>query len=1264
MAILSFTGQAKEIDINDFWLDDTSTRSAPYSSWWASSASSLQFFNEAQNLTLSQDIKISDPQDWDNLDNLGTINAGTVVDSHFIYAKNVQGAGRQSFTATFTFDSPIIGFMADDELFGDSDNKQTLNGNDELVGYRARVLKAGNTLEGPNSGLPEDIIRILGDDNNILEVIFTSQSAVDPLRVITLASGTVANPNPDSPVPTTPDEGNDDNNDNTGYNIIIDVDPNAASPGADEKDTLNGTAQPDLFMLGNESLAFYNNSNWNDRAEIIGFDDSQDKIQLHGSAGDYDLVQKNGDTRIFYYGEGSKEMIGIISGYSDAVSLTDDIFTYGTPTDSEPDSPEPVNQAPAAADDTDSTDENTAININVLGNDTDPDNDGLNLSVVDPTNTKGEVSINNDGTISYDPNGQFDDLEAGETATDSFGYTINDGQGNTDTATVSVTINGVSSTVQPPDEGNDDNNDNTGYNIIIDVDPNAASPGADEKDTLNGTAQPDLFMLGNESLAFYNNSNWNDRAEIIGFDDSQDKIQLHGSAGDYDLVQKNGDTRIFYYGEGSKEMIGIISGYSDAVSLTDDIFTYGTPTDSEPDSPEPVNQAPAAADDTDSTDENTAININVLGNDTDPDNDGLNLSVVDPTNTKGEVSINNDGTISYDPNGQFDDLEAGETATDSFGYTINDGQGNTDTATVSVTINGVSPTPSPETDSPNPDPIRIEAETATTLTNYTIQQPLGNFASGDQFIRLLDAAGEAEFVLDNIEPGSYQVKVGYFDESDGQGELSVKMGDTVLETWTLNQDLSASQPNATSFVERIVSTNLQITTGDVFSINGKANLGELAAVDYLEFTPVSQTETEDGQSQNYASANQGVFASLEEGVGFVPDKPLDKPLKIMPLGDSITQGVDGKQGSADVTPEEEQGGYRTLLGNKLQNLGIDVDFVGSKSNGPAELGDINHEGHPGWRTLDLFMGANRDGYTQETSGVNVWLPEYEPDAILLMIGTNSASDRKDNTSNMFSQIDRLLKRINNLTDNDPTYNNGEGSELVLATIPPANPERQGEIRPQNIQAYNQLIRDDIVGNSTYNIDGFVDIESILTLDDLADPETTGDNGLHPSQDGYDKMAKAWFEGLLDSQGSRDDLGQVDNLVGSDFDDVLTGNAASNRIEGGNGEDELAGKAGADTFVYQQPAEGTDTITDFDPAEGDRFEISASGFGGGLTLGTLASDQFVLATEATDANDRFLYDTASGNLFFDVDGSGAATSTLLATLSGNPMLNADDFSIVA
>ena len=72
----------------------------------------------------------------------------------------------------------------------------------------------------------------------------------------------------------------------------------------------------------------------------------------------------------------------------------------------------------------------------VLTNDTDPDGDALIVLAFDTTGTTGIVTYNNDGTFNYDPNGQFDGLGEGETATDTFQYTVSDGHGGTDVATV------------------------------------------------------------------------------------------------------------------------------------------------------------------------------------------------------------------------------------------------------------------------------------------------------------------------------------------------------------------------------------------------------------------------------------------------------------------------------------------------------------------------------------------------------------------------------------------------------------------------------------------------------------------------------------------------------------------------------------------------------------------------------------------------------------------------------------------------------------
>lgn len=106
------------------------------------------------------------------------------------------------------------------------------------------------------------------------------------------------------------------------------------------------------------------------------------------------------------------------------------------------------------------------------------------------------------------------------------------------------------------------------------------------------------------------------------------------------------------------------------------------------------NISPTAVDDsfTFSEDDGQSV-LNVLANDTDPDaGDTLAVIDIDTTGTIGLATLA-DGTVYYNPNGQFESLPVGATAIDSFDYTVSDGAGGTDTATVNITINGVNDAP-------------------------------------------------------------------------------------------------------------------------------------------------------------------------------------------------------------------------------------------------------------------------------------------------------------------------------------------------------------------------------------------------------------------------------------------------------------------------------------------------------------------------------------------------------------------------------------------
>ena len=110
-----------------------------------------------------------------------------------------------------------------------------------------------------------------------------------------------------------------------------------------------------------------------------------------------------------------------------------------------------------------------------------------------------------------------------------------------------------------------------------------------------------------------------------------------------------------------------------------------------------VNYPCVAVNDSANTDEETATNIAVTGNDTDGNGDTLTLSAVDSLSANGAaLSINVDGvSVDYDPSAAatLNSLPQGATLNDTFVYTIADGFGDTDSATVTVTVNGINDSP-------------------------------------------------------------------------------------------------------------------------------------------------------------------------------------------------------------------------------------------------------------------------------------------------------------------------------------------------------------------------------------------------------------------------------------------------------------------------------------------------------------------------------------------------------------------------------------------
>lgn len=107
------------------------------------------------------------------------------------------------------------------------------------------------------------------------------------------------------------------------------------------------------------------------------------------------------------------------------------------------------------------------------------------------------------------------------------------------------------------------------------------------------------------------------------------------------------------------------------------------------------------------------------------------------------------------------------------------------------------------------------------------------------------------------------------------------------------------------------------------------------------------------------------------------------------------------------------------------------------------------------------------------------------------------------------------------------------------------------------------------------------------------------------------------------------------------------------------------RSGADRFSFYYPYYGVDTITDFLVSQGDTIGVSAYRFNSGLVAGAAITPiQFVLGTAAQNADNRFIYNTATGALSFDGDGAGGAAAVQLAVLSTKPSLTSDNIFVIA
>ena len=298
----------------------------------------------------------------------------------------------------------------------------------------------------------------------------------------------------------------------------------------------------------------------------------------------------------------------------------------------------PANLPPQAVNDAYNTTAGVPLQVNapgVLGNDSDPDNDGLTAVLATPP-ANGDLSFQANGAFTYTPNPGFSGV-------DSFTYYASDGELGSQLATVTITVAPPAPVNQPPQAVND------AYSTTAGVPLQVNAPGV-----LGNDSDPD-----NDGLT---------AVLVSGPANGQLNLSANG-AFTYSPNPGFSGVDSFTY----QAFDGELSSNTATVTIT------VAP-------PAPVNQPPQAVNDAYQTDAGAPLNVSapgVLGNDSDPDNDGLTAVLVSgPAN--GQLNLSASGAFTYTPNPGFSGV-------DSFTYQAFDGELSSNTATVTITVNPIAP---------------------------------------------------------------------------------------------------------------------------------------------------------------------------------------------------------------------------------------------------------------------------------------------------------------------------------------------------------------------------------------------------------------------------------------------------------------------------------------------------------------------------------------------------------------------------------------------
>ncbi|EIO2933542.1 tandem-95 repeat protein, partial [Vibrio parahaemolyticus] len=646
-----------------------------------------------------------------------------------------------------------------------------------------------------------------------------------------------------------------------------------------------------------------------------------------------------------------------------------------------------VNDAPVAKDDIATTQEDTAVTIDVLPNDSDVDGDKLSIQSASVPEAQGKVEIV-DGKLVFTPAENFHgDAE--------ITYTLTDGA-LTDQATVNVTVNAVNDT--PVVESNLADQTlaedftpytidlNTAFSDVDNVDGELTFSVSGNSNVLvsieNGiaTISPTADWNGSETLTFTATDPSGesvsqtvdftvapvvdieaDSADVV--EDTSTIINVLGNdtfestdkvvSLDADNGPKNGTVIV--------NNDGTVTYTPDDNYVGKDTFTYVVTSGGVSESTTvevnvtPVNDAPVAKDDIATTQEDTAVTIDVLTNDTDVDGDTLSIQSASVPSDQGTVEIV-DGKLVFTPAENFNgDAE--------ITYTVTDGQ-LTDEAKVTVTVNPVNDAPTIKVDaveSITEDAVSIDTVVAA-LTVRDTDTP------EDQLAVSLENNSNGYFVLVGNEVKLTQAGVDAVNNDELNLKdltISASVSDGVNPTASDSDSLIVNRVNDAPTVENAIADQ------------------ELSE-DFATYTIDLNDAFKDSDSAlNFSvSGNSNVLVSIENGIATISptaDWNGSETLTFTatdPSGESISQTVNFTVAPvADIVADkatvvEDTPTIIKVLGNDTFE-GDDQVVSLDTNNGPANgTVSVNPDGSVTYTPNDNYHGTDSFTYIVTSGGVS------------------------------------------------------------------------------------------------------------------------------------------------------------------------------------------------------------------------------------------------------------------------------------------------------